>query len=132
MVARENFVTKHCNIISQGVGTETYIDTKYVRACKVASIDWEGRVVYLGVDLSEINDNTLVSMATVGKDNNILADSFAFISGGRISEKRVNKKVNYLELLGTKKVIDYAVVEEKYGVQIQAIGYDRLNALNTI
>lgn len=143
--ARENFVTKHCNIIYQGVETETYIDTKDVRACKVASIDWKGRVVYLGVDLSESNDNTSVSMVTVDEDNNILAESFAFIPEGRISEKTVNEKVNYLELLGTKKVIacgdkviDYGVVEdfilsveEKYGVQIQAIGYDRWNALST-
>ena len=33
--ARENFVTKHCNIIYQGVGTETYIDVKDVQECKV-------------------------------------------------------------------------------------------------
>ena len=47
---RENFVTKHCNIIYQGVGTETYIDVKDVQECKVANIDWNGRVVYLGLD----------------------------------------------------------------------------------
>ena len=29
--ARENFVTKHCNIIYQGVGTETYVDVKDVQ-----------------------------------------------------------------------------------------------------
>ena len=143
--ARENFVTKHCNIIYQGVGTETFIDTKDVQECKVADIDWKGRVVYVGLDLSETNDNTSVSMVAVDDDNNILADSFAFIPEGRIVEKSVSEKVNYRELLQTEKVIacgdkviDYAVVEnfilsleEKYGVQIQAIGYDRWNALST-
>lgn len=143
--ARENFVTKHCNIIYQGVGTETYIDTKDVQECRVASIDWKGRVVYVGLDLSETNDNTSVAMVSVDDDNNILADSFAFIPEGRIEEKTASEKVNYRELLRTgrviacgDKVIDYAVVEafimgleERYGVQIQAIGYDRWNALST-
>ncbi len=142
---RENFVTKHCNIIYQGQGTETYIDVKDVQECKVASIDWNGRVVYLGLDLSESNDNTSVSMVAVDDDNRILAESFAFIPEGRIEEKKASEKVNYTELLKTNKVIacgdrviDYGAVEdfilnleEKYGVQIQAIGYDRWNALST-
>ena len=143
--ARENFVTKHCNIIYQGVGTETYIDVKDVQACKVANIDWKGRVVYLGLDLSETNDNTSVSMVSVDDDNNILAESWAFIPEGRIEEKTQYEKVNYNELCKTKhviscgdRVIDYNVVEEfilslesRLGVEIQAIGYDRWNALST-
>ena len=143
--ARENFVTKHCNIVYQGAGTETYIDVKDVQACKTAKIDWKGRVVYLGLDLSETNDNTSVSMVAVDDDNEILAESFAFIPEGRIEEKSTTERVNYRELLRSGKVmacgdrvIDYKYVEnfilgieEKYGVQIQAIGYDRWNALST-
>ena len=143
--AKENFVTKHCNIIYQGVGTETYIDIKDVQECRVANIDWRGRVVYIGLDLSESNDNTSVSMVAVDDDNEILAESFAFIPEGRIEEKTNFEKVNYPELMRTKhviacgdRVIDYAFVEdfilhleELYGVQIQAIGYDRWNALST-
>ena len=143
--ARENFVCKHCNIIYQGQGTETYIDTKDVQECRVSHIDWSGRVVYLGLDLSESNDNTSVSMVSVDDDNVILADSYAFIPEGRIDEKTQHEKVNYRELIKTgkviscgDKVIDYAVVEDfimgieqKFGVQIQAIGFDRWNALST-
>ena len=143
--ARENFVTKHCNIIYQGTGTETYIDVKDLQECKQAKINWNGKVVYVGLDLSESNDNTSVTMVTVDDDNNILADSFAFIPEGRIEEKTVTEKVNYRELIRSgkviacgDKVIDYAVVEDfilnletKFGVQIQAIGYDRWNALST-
>jgi phage terminase large subunit-like protein len=84
-------------------------------------------------------------MVTVDDNNNILADSFAFIPEGRIEEKTVTEKVNYRELIRSgkviacgDKVIDYGVVEDfilnleaKYGVQIQAIGYDRWNALST-
>jgi len=143
--ARENFVTKHCNIIYQGVGTETFIDVKDVQACKVANIDWKGRVVYIGLDLSQTDDNTSVSMVTVDDDNNVLADSYAFIPEGRIEEKQASEKVDYKNLAKTTKVIacgdrviDYAVVEDfilglegRLGVQIQAIGYDRWNALST-
>lgn len=143
--ARENFVTKHCNIIYQGVGTETYIDVKDVQECKVSNIDWKGRIVYLGLDLSETNDNTSVSMVSVDDEDNILADSFAFIPEGRITEKMVSEKVDYRNLLKTGKVmacgdrvIDYSFVEayilsieQRFGCQIQAIGYDRWNALST-
>ena len=143
--ARENFVTKHCNIIYSGAGTETYIDVAAVQECKVSSIDWRGRVVYLGLDLSESGDNTSVSMLAVDEDNRILADSWAFIPEGRIDEKMASERVNYRELIKTgkviacgDKVIDYKVVEdfilgleERLGVQIQAVGYDRWNALSS-
>ncbi len=143
--ARENFVTKHCNIIYQGVGTQTYIDVKDVQECKVTHINWNDRVVYVGLDLSETTDNTSVSMVSVDDDDNILAESFAFIPEGRMEEKQAREKVNYNELVKTDhviacgdRVVDYAVIEdfilsleERYGVQIQAIGYDRRNALST-
>lgn len=143
--ARENFVTKHCNIIYQGAGTETYIDVKDVQKCKVNNIEWSGRVVYLGVDLSESNDNTSVAMVGVDEDDNILAEVVAFIPEGRIEEKNAFEKIDYKEFIRSgkaiacgDKVIDYAVVEdyilnieERYGVQVQAIGYDRYNALST-
>lgn len=143
--ARENFVTKHCNIIYSGAGTETFIDVSAVQNCRVSAIDWEGRVVYLGLDLSESSDNTSVSMLSVDEDNNILADSWAFIPEGRIEEKEATERVNYRELIKTgkvipcgDKVIDYKVVEDfilsledKLGVKIQAVGFDRWNALSS-
>ena len=143
--ARENFVTKHCNIIYQGAGTETYIDVKDVQACKVSQIDWNDKVVYLGVDLSESNDNTSVAMVGVDENDNIIAEAVAFIPEGRITEKNAFEKLDYREFIRTGKaiacgdrVIDYAAVEdyilkieETYNVKIQAIGYDRYNALST-
>lgn len=143
--ARENFVTKHCNIVYQGAGTETFIDVKDVQNCKVESIEWSGRVVYLGLDLSESNDNTSVAMVSVDDDDNILADVVAFIPEGRIDKKNAFEKIDYREFVRSgkaiacgDKVIDYAVVEDfimeienKYGVQVQAVGYDRYNALST-
>ena len=142
---RENFVTKHCNIIYQGSGTSTYIDVKDVQACRSAKIDWTDRVVYVGVDLSTSDDNTAVSIISVDEEDRILFNSWAFVPEGRIEEKTLAEKVNYRELIRAGHVIacgdrtiDYKTVEdfvlgleEKLGVKIQAIGYDRWNALSS-
>lgn len=144
--ARENFVTKHCNIIYQGVGTETYIDVAEVKKCRTSGIDWRGRTVYVGVDLSETNDNTSVAFVSADENNRILAEVFAFVPEGRIEEKSIAEKLDYRSVIENTnkvfacgdKVIDYNFVEsfimslqEKYGFIIQAIGYDRWNALST-
>ena len=142
---RENFVTKHCNIIYQGVGTESYIDVKDVQACRTESIDWRGKEVYLGLDLSESNDNTSVSMVCIDTEGKLYAKSFAFIPEDRIEEKSQAERVDYRNLCKTEhvfscgdRVIDYTFVEdfiislpEKYGIEIQEIGFDRWNALST-
>ena len=144
--ARENFVTKHCNIIYSGTGTQTFIDVSDVQECRLANIEWKDRVVYIGLDLSESNDNTSVTMLALDEDEKVLAKSFAFIPEDRIDEKSASERVNYRELIARgdhvfacgDRVIDYSFVEdfimhleEKFGVKIQAIGYDRWNALST-
>lgn len=144
--ARENFVTKHCNIIYSGTGTQTFIDVSDVQECRLANIEWKDRVVYIGLDLSESNDNTSVTMVSLDEDEKVLAKSFAFIPEDRIDEKSASERVNYRELIARgdhvfacgDRVIDYSFVEdfimhleEKFGVKIQAIGYDRWNALST-
>ena len=142
---RENFLTKHCNIIYQGLGTESFIDVAEVQKCKVAKIDWEGKQVYIGVDLAMTNDNCAVAMSGVDDDNNILADVIAFIPEGRIDEKNQFERIDYREFIRAmkciacgNKVVDYSVIEqfvfdieEKYGVTIMGIGYDKWNALSS-
>ena len=142
--ARENFLTKHCNIIYQGVGTEAFVDINDLMQCKVSHIEWAGRTVYLGVDLAMTNDNCAV--AIVAEDNgDILADAVAFIPEGRIDEKSQFEKTDYRQFISAmkciacgNKTVDYGVIEdfvfnieEKYGVQVKALGYDRFNALSS-
>lgn len=143
--ARENFITKHCNIIYAGADSEMYVNVTDVQACRSAGIDWKGRVVYLGMDLSETNDNTSVSMLAVDDDNNVLCKSWAFIPADRIEEKSTVEKVNYRELIKAghviacgDRVIDYGAVEsfvlkieQKFDVIVQAVGFDRWNALSS-
>lgn len=142
--ARENFLTKHCNIIYAGAGTETFIDINDVQQCRVSKIDWKGRNVYIGVDLAMTNDNCAVSMVAE-EDGTIMADVIAFIPEGRIDEKSQFEKVNYHRFIEAmkcvacgNKTVDYGVIEDfvfkiekKYGVHIVALGYDRFNALSS-
>lgn len=144
---RENFVTKHCNIIFQGMDLESYVAIEDVKAC-VSSIPdswWYGRDVYLGVDLSMTNDNTAVSMVTVD-DGKVYVKPMCFIPTDRIDEKSRSERVNYKKYIRNgwcidcgDTIIDYGTVEdyvirleEKYNVNIVALGYDRYNALSSV
>ena len=142
--ARENFLTKHCNIIYQGIGTEAFIDVNELMQCKVNKIEWQGRGVYIGVDLSMSNDNCAVAMVAE-EEGRILADVIAFIPEGRIDEKSQFEKIDYRQFIEAmkcvacgNKTVDYAVIEDfvfkieqKYGVKIKALGYDRYNAISS-
>ena len=142
--ARENFLTKHCNIIYQGAGTESFIDIKDLQRCRVNKIDWTGREVYVGVDLSMSNDNTAVAICAE-ENGRILADVVCFVPEGRIDEKNKFEKLDYRRFIAAGKciacgnrTIDYGVVEdfvfsieEKYGVTVRAIGFDRYNAISS-
>lgn len=142
--SRENFLTKHCNIIYQGVGTEAFVDINDLFQCKVNKIDWRGRSVYIGVDLAMTNDNCAVGMVAE-EDGNILAEAIAFIPDGRIDEKSQFEKIDYRQFINAmkciacgNKTVDYGVIEdfvfniqEKYGVHIKALGYDRFNAISS-
>lgn len=141
---REEFLTKLCNIIYSGRGVETYIDVQAVRACQVDKIDWEGRDVWLGVDLSMTNDNTSVAMVSE-ENGNIIFRSWCFIPRGRIDQKNAAEKIDYRKYIEDGDcfacgdlTIDYGFVEdfvfsleEKLGVHIVSIGYDRWNALSS-
>lgn len=141
---RENFLTKHCNIIYQGAGTESYIDVNEVQKCRVDKIDWTGREVYLGVDLAMSNDNCAVGMVA-DDDGTILAEAIDFIPEGRIEEKNQTERINYYEFINAlkciacgDKVVDYSVIEnyvfaieEKYNVTVMGIGSDRFNAMSS-
>lgn len=141
---RENFLTKHCNIIYQGSGTESFIDVNDVRKCKVDKINWTGRDVYIGVDLAMTNDNCAVAMAA-NDNGTVLADVIAFVPEGRILEKNKYEKIDYYKFIETCKciacgdmIVDYGVIEdfvfgieEKYGVNVMGIGFDRYNAMSS-
>lgn len=142
--ARSNFCCKHCNISMQDEA-EAYIEVSAVQKCRRAEpIDWAGRDVWLAMDLAVTTDNCAVAMVSE-ENGEILAETWAFIPEGRIEEKNTLEKINYNEFIRNGKcfacgdrTVDYKFIEdfiigieEKYGVVIQSIGYDRYNALSS-
>lgn len=143
---RENFLCKHCNITYQGLGTEAYIAIDEVRGCKAeGKLDWTGVSVYLGVDLAMSNDNCAVAMAGLDEYGDVQAETIAFIPEDRIDEKNAAEHIDYRRFVEAGKciacggkIVDYSVIEdyvfdieEKYGVTVVGIAYDRFNAMSS-
>ena len=106
---------------------------------------WNGRKVWVGLDLSQTDDIVTVAMVTE-EDNIIYARVMGFLPGDKVEIKTMKEKVDYkrAEAAGEctacgDEVIDYSVVEryilnleKNYGVEVQQIGYDRWNAMSTV
>jgi phage terminase large subunit-like protein len=101
--------------------------------------------VYLGVDLAMTNDNCAVAMAGVDDYGDVLGDVVAFIPEDRIEEKNAAEHINYNHFIEAMKcvacggkIVDYGVIEdyvfdieEKFGVTVVGIAYDRFNAMSS-
>ena len=147
---RENFLCKHLNILFKGLGVEGYVDIQKVKlgSGSYPKSWWKDRNVWIGMDLSQTEDNTAVCMVTE-EDGVIYAKAIGFIPGNdlRIKQKSDRERVDYEECIRKgecipcgDEVIDYSMVEhfiihtiqEEYGVHIVQIGYDRYNAISTV
>lgn len=144
---RENFLCKHCNIQYKGLGIEGYIDVTKVKQClsDVPDEFWSGKEVYIGLDLSQTDDNTSVAMVTFF-DGKIYGKVWGFIPKEKQEIKSKNEKVDYQKLIDAgncfacgDEVIDYRFVEEfilslreRYGVEIRQLGFDRYNAISSV
>lgn len=144
---RENFLCKHCDILYKGLGVEGYIDIQKVKRCRVEENPsfWRGHRVWLGLDLSQTDDNTAVAMLTEA-DGVVHAKVWGFLPKGRVDWKSAKEGVDYRKLIAAgncfacgEEVIDYGFVErfilslpEKYGVEVVQVGYDRYNAISTV
>ena len=144
---RENFLCKHCNIRYKSLGVEGFIDITLVRVCRTEeNADfWKGRRVWLGLDLSQTDDNTAAAMVTFENDI-IYAKVWGFIPADSIDYKSKREQVDYRQLIRDgvcfdcgDRIIDYKFIEDfilalpkKYGVDIVQLGFDRYNAISTV
>jgi phage terminase large subunit-like protein len=146
---RENFLCKHLNIQYKGLGTEGYVDLQKVRLCSKDIPDswWNGRRVWLGLDLSQTDDNTAVAMLTEDYGE-VYGKIWGFIPGNEetIRAKSEREHIDYRACISAgecfacgDEVIDYSFIEDfivslpkRYGVEIVQAGYDRYNAISTV
>ena len=147
--AQTNFKTKHLNIFVDGAITEMYVAADDLRKCKTKanSYNWKGKEVYIGVDLSQTTDNTAISMVTFDKLlDRYVTKVWAFLPEDNVETKSKTERVDYHTMkrfgycfFSGDKVINYREVEdfvlgleEKYGVNIKSIAYDRYNAISSV
>lgn len=144
-VERVEFLTKHLNHFMPSDSGEEFISLDKLRLCRMAEpFDWRGRDVYVGLDLAMTDDNVSVSMICL--DGEIIrAKSWAFIPAARVEEKNKRERTDYRrfiaegscfacgeETVSYKFIEDFIMsLEEKYGVNVVQIGYDRYNCLST-
>lgn len=146
--AKSNFLTKHLNIFIDGDIEESYINIDDLRVGKIDDgFDWEGKEVYIGIDLAETVDNTAVSMVYYDSlEDKFYTKSWSFIPEDRAQEKRKKEKIDYFRMrdkqwvyfcgdrvINQRFVEDFVLsIEDRYDVKIKGIGYDRRNAISSV
>lgn len=142
---RSQFLCKMCNIITSD-STDAFVDIQDLKQCKIDDFNWNGRKVYVGIDLSLTNDNSAVSMVTRDEYGHLVARPMCFIPTNRVDIKTKEEKCDYNRYITDGKciacgdnIIDYSVIEDYiltlesvYGVTVEGIGYDRYNAISTV
>ena len=143
---RQDYMTKHLNIFVDGDIAEQFVSMDELQPNKVSDINWKGKEVYVGVDMSTTTDNTSISMVHYDPEKDkFYSKAWAFLPTDRAKEKTKTENVDYFYMRDRgwayfcgEGVIDYRFVEDfvmnlpnKYGVIIKGIGYDRHNAISS-
>ncbi len=136
---QEEFLTKHLNIFLESDEINKYIDIKSWKKCKVDKIDFNGKHIMVGVDLSVTTDLTAVSI--MYKENNVLyCHSKAFLPKDSLAKRRERIDYKRYAELGYCNIhegmtVNYTLVEEyirslegKYNCTIDYIITDPMNA----
>ncbi|WP_238899454.1 terminase TerL endonuclease subunit [Clostridium sp. YIM B02500] len=136
---QEELLTKNFNIFLDTNELDKYLDIRYWKKCKVDNINFEGKEVIVGVDLSVTTDLTAVSIM-YREDNKIYCKSHGFLPEDSLAERRENIDYrNYGELgycdihkgmtVSYTKVEEYIrSIEETYNCKIISIVTDPMNA----
>lgn len=139
------FLCKMCNIIASDT-TESYVDIQDLKQCEIDTFDWNGRDVYLGLDLSLSNDNSCASIVTRDEYGHLVALPMCFVPTNRVDIKSKEEKCDYKRYIDNglciacgEDIIDYGVIEQyildlesTLGVNILGVGYDRYNCISTV
>ena len=140
------FRTKNLNQWLDTDDSQIYISVEDWKKCVIESYDWNGKEVFLGVDLSLTTDNTAVAMVTYDYElKKFVSKVWGFIPTDNVYNKTKTEKIPYdifIEngycfkcgdrVISHKFVEDFVFdIEKKYGVKIKAIGYDRYNAISS-
>lgn len=136
---QEEYLTKSMNVMLESNEENKYINMEFWKKCRVDSIDFSGREVVVGVDLSVTTDLTAVSIM-FREGNNIYCKSHGFKPS--IDNKNRREDIDYKSMqrkgycdIHEGMTVNYSKVEEyirgiesKYNCTIKYIVSDPMNA----
>lgn len=140
------FLTKNLNIWINGDALISYLDFEEWKKCQVETVDFEGKEVIVGVDMSKSTDLCGVSIIAKDEYGNILLKSKAFLPEGVVVNKEISDKMPYgayisqhpewITATSGKFVNQIDVenyirsIEDIYNCKIKAIAFDSWGALH--
>ena len=140
------FMTKNLNIWLVGEGAKSYLDYRAWQECQVDKVDFRGREVVVGIDMSKTTDLTGVTILARDDYGKIIMKSKAFLPRDIIIQKETSDKLPYSSYLATNKgwieatpgkyvnqlsIENYVrSIESIYRCKIKAIAFDSWNALH--
>lgn len=136
---QEELLTKNFNIFLDTNEMDRYLDIKYWKKCEVDEVNFEGKEVIVGVDLSVTTDLTAVSIMYRQGDK-IYCKSHGFLPEDSLAERRENinyrsyAKFGYCDIhkgmtISYGKVEEYIRnIEAEYKCKINYIVTDPMNA----
>lgn len=140
------FLTKNLNVWLTNDVTLNYVDYDSWRDCEVEEVNFEGKEVVVGIDMSKSTD--LCGVSIVAKDDygNVLVKSKAFLPKESVAQKEMSDKLSYssyanfhpewIQVTEGKYVNQIDVenyvrnIEDIYKCKIKAVAFDSWNALH--
>lgn len=140
------FLTKNLNVWLNGDILVNYLDFDSWKQCQVDSIDFEGREVVVGIDMSKTTDLCGVSIVSKDEYGNVLLKSKAFLPKETVPAKEMSDKIPYSayinlhpewitategKFVNQVEVENYVrSIESLYNCKIQSIAFDSWGALH--
>lgn len=140
------FLTKNLNIWLSQDSSIAYMDYEEWRAHQVDEVDFEGKEVIVGIDMSKSTDLTGVSIVAKDDDGTLLVKTKAFLPSEIINMKEISDKLPYTAYLNSDRgwlsstegkfvnqveVENYVrSIEEMYGCKIRCVAFDSWGALH--
>lgn len=140
------FLTKNLNIWLSSDAMTSYLDFDEWRAYQVDEVDFDGKEVVVGIDMSKSTDLCGVSIVAKDEDGKILIKSKAFLPREAVNAKEVSDKLPYsayeqsnkdwLTITEGKFVNQVEVenyvrsIEEMYNCKIRTVAFDSWGALH--
>lgn len=140
------FLTKNLNIWLSSDAMASYLDYEEWRAYQTDEVDFSGKEVVVGIDMSKSTDLCGVSIVAKDDDGRILIKSKAFLPREVVNAKEVSDKLPYsayeqsnkewLTITDGKFVNQVEVeeyvrsIEDRYNCKIKSVAFDSWGALH--